>query len=94
MSFSKKEIKHLADLSALTFSDEEIASFADEFEVITQFVSQIQNAETNTTIKYEKTKTIEQLRDDVAKPGFSNEEVLLNAPEKAKGAFRVPIVVE
>lgn len=94
MNFSKKEIQHLADLSALKFSEKEIEEFVEEFNNITAFVSQIQNANIDVTIKYDKTKTIEQLREDVAKPGFSNEEVLLNAPEKAKGAFRVPLMME
>jgi aspartyl-tRNA(Asn)/glutamyl-tRNA(Gln) amidotransferase subunit C len=32
-------------------------------------------------------------REDIAKPGFSNEEALANAPEREDGYFKVPKIV-
>ncbi len=94
MAFTDKEIRHLAKLSALDFKDEEIKSFGEEFENITKFVSQIQNAKIPAGIVYDKVIPLAELREDVPKKSFSNDEVLLNAPSKARGAFSVPLMME
>lgn len=94
MGFTSKDIQHLADLSALEFTKEEIERFAKEFEQINAFVCQIQKTDVSAELVYDKIIPLEDLRDDIAKPSLSNDVVLLNAPEKAKGAFAVPLMME
>lgn len=94
MAFSEKEIRHLANLSALNFKDEEIEAFRSEFENITKFVSQIQATSIPAEIVYDKVIPLSELREDKPQKSFTNEEVLLNAPAKAKGAFAVPLMME
>ena len=94
MGFTSKDIQHLADLSALEFTEKEIERFAKEFEQINDFVCQIQKADISAELVYDKIIPLEDLREDIAKPSLPNDVVLLNAPKKAKGAFAVPLMME
>ena len=93
MRITDKEIQHLADLSALQISQEEMKEFGEKFEGIKGFIDQIQNATVDATFEFDKKIKLENLREDKAKPSLDNEAVLKNAPDKKSGAFRVPKVV-
>lgn len=93
MEISKEEIKHLADLSALEFSDEEIENFQKEFNQILEFVNKINSAKVDGDIEY-NVHDFSELREDIAKNGLSQDEVLLNAPQAKLGSFSVPLMME
>ena len=93
MEISKENIVHLANHSALEFTDEEIDNFQKEFNQILTFVNQIENAHVDGDIEY-NTHDFADLREDEAKEGLSQEEVLLNAPNKKLGSFAVPLMME
>lgn len=94
MKFTENDIRHLQNLSALEFSDEEIKSFALEFSALAEFVSQIQKADLPAKFEYDKIQNLEDLREDTIKPSLANEEVLKNAPKKARGCFSVPLMMD
>lgn len=94
MKFTEKDIKHLQNLSALEFSEEETKSFIHEFSALAEFVSQIQKADLPAKFEYNKVQNLEDLREDIAKPSLTNEEVLQNAPKKARGCFSVPLMMD
>jgi aspartyl-tRNA(Asn)/glutamyl-tRNA(Gln) amidotransferase subunit C len=88
------DIKHLADLSALKFSDEELESFLPEFNNILDMINQIENFEVNGEYVFDNIVDITELREDEVKPSMSQEKALINAPKQRKGCFNVPKVVE
>lgn len=93
MEISKEEIKHLANLSALEFNDEEIDNFQKEFNQILDFVNKINNAKVDGDIEY-NVHDFSELREDKVKPSLSQEEVLANAPQAKLGSFVVPLMME
>ena len=93
MQISKEEIKHLANLSALEFNDEEIENFQKEFNQILEFVNQINQADVQGDIQY-TVHDFSDLREDEAKTGLTQEEVLANAPKAKLGSFSVQLMME
>lgn len=93
MEITSKEIRHLANLSALNFTDEEIEKFKGEFQDILNLINQIDEANIEEELEY-KVKSFEELRDDEVKNGLTQEKVLENAPSKRLGSFSVPLMME
>lgn len=93
MEISKENINHLANLSALEFTDEEIENFQKEFNQILTFVNQIENAKVDCDIEY-NIHDFNELREDEVKNGLTQDEVLLDAPNKKLGSFAVPLMME
>lgn len=91
---SIEEIKHLEDLSKLEFTDEERAAFQKDFDSIVEFASQIQNAKTDDGVSFIKSIKMEDLREDVSRDGLTQDEVITNAPNKKKGCFVVPRIMD
>lgn len=88
------EIKHLAVLSALEFSDAEIDTFKTEFNDILKFVNQISTAKIDKVNTFAREISVSELREDEPKESFGQEVLLKNAPKQRKGYFNVPKVVE
>jgi aspartyl-tRNA(Asn)/glutamyl-tRNA(Gln) amidotransferase subunit C len=88
------EIKKLASLSALEFSDEELEKFKTEFESILELVDIIQNCDTSDVKQIFKSHKFEELREDVVQPSLPQDVALLNSPKTRKGAFAVLQVLE
>ena len=93
MKVTTEQLHHVASLARLKFTDEElknlnleaIIEFADklseidtEKEAITNYISDIHNV----------------FREDEVKPSFDRDDILKNAPAKARGCVLVPKVVE
>ena len=89
----KKEIKHLAELSKLEFTDEELEAFGFEFEKLIELADTIKNAEINGEKKLNIIE-MNDLREDNPKDSFSSEILLENAPDQKKGYFAVSRIVE
>ena len=88
-----KEIKHLAELSKLEFTDEELQSFSREFEKLIELADTIKNADVNGERKL-NIIDMNELREDNPKESYSSEIILENAPDKKKSYFVVPRIVE
>lgn len=97
MSITEKEIKTLARLSRLEFSDEEIQKFAPEFEEIIDFANKIneQVAGDTDTIREVVARTVkwEDLREDEVKESLPNEKITSNV-QAENGYFPVRRVVK
>lgn len=91
---SEKQIEHLADLSALELSANEKKKMKNELQNILEFASKVKNLEVQAELSEDRFVTLEDLRQDVAKPGLSNEEALSNAPKKDNGCYVVSKVVD
>lgn len=97
MSITEKEIKTLARLSRLEFSDEKIEKFAPEFEEIIDFANKIneQVAGDTGTIREVVARTVkwEDLREDEVKESLPNEKITSNV-QAENGYFPVRRVVK
>lgn len=91
---SIEEVKRLASLSALEFSEEELASFTEEFSTILALVEKVKNSDIGSTKIKPVSHDLSELREDNVKPSFTQEEVLLNSPKTKKGSFCVPKMLE
>lgn len=90
MSLTKEEIKHIADLAKLSFSDNELEKFAGEFNSILDYVSQIKTCDT-TGIEFEhnlNTFKGSVLQEDIQKDSLEEDQVLKNATDgRVKGGY-------
>lgn len=92
---SKDQIKHVAKLSKLSFSDEELADFTDEFSRIIDMVEQLQAVDTEgVKPTYHGNQLINVLREDKAIKRNKTEELLKNAPLAEGGFIQVPAILE
>ncbi len=88
------EVKRLAGLSALEFTEEELEAFVPEFERIVELVDEVKNCDIgNSELKYTTHKLCE-CREDEAKESLPQEEILLNSPKTKKGSFCVPKMLD
>ena len=89
-----EEVKRLAGLSALEFSEEELENFISEFENIIALVDEVKNCDVGSQeLKY-TTHKLSECRPDVAKESLPQEEILLNSPKTKKGSFCVPKMLD
>ena len=88
-----KQIEHLAELSKLEFSKEELEEFSKEFESLVNFADTIKNAEVEGKTNY-NIIDMSSLREDEVKPSVPAEELLQNAPVQQKDCFVVPRIME
>ena len=97
MSVTKQQIKTLARLSVLEFTEEEIEKFAPEFDEIIEFANRIngQVAGDTDTIREVVSRTVkwEDLREDEVKESLPNEKVTSNV-QAENGYFPVRRVVK
>lgn len=97
MSISQKEIKTLARLSRLEFSEEEEEKFIPDFEEIIAFADRINLSVTGDTssIREVAARTIacEELREDEVEESLPNEKITSNV-EAQDGYFPVRRVVK
>lgn len=89
-----KDVEHLADLSALQFSEEEKKEFVNDLNNILKMVNQIQAADDGGKFVYNRSHKLSELREDKVKDSMSQEKILKNSPKQRNGYFNVPLVVE
>ena len=94
MSITIEDVKKLAKLSRLEFTDEEALKFVDELTATLAQVDAINKVDVSQVDLFEKTVNADtELRTDVVKPSLPVEQIVANAPDKKDGAFLVPITV-
>ena len=92
---SKEDVKHIASLAKLKFSEEEIDGFTDKFDEVLDYVAKLNEVDTdNIEPTYQVYDYIQRLREDTAKEGLSREEILQNSIENQYGYFKLLKIVE
>lgn len=88
------DLRRIADLSRLSFSDDELAAFALQFDSIVDYVSAI-NALDRTGVEPQThvNETTNVFRDDVVGATVSTKDALANAPRKNDAFIKVPRVL-
>jgi aspartyl-tRNA(Asn)/glutamyl-tRNA(Gln) amidotransferase subunit C len=94
-SITRDEVAHLARLARLALSEDELAHYADQLDVILDAVATVSQAPTDgvppTTHAVPVTNV---LRDDVNRPSLTADEALSGAPASDEGRFRVPRILD
>lgn len=91
---SIEEIKKIAELSMLEFSNEELEKFVPEFKSAQEKIERVQSADVKGVTYQIPVKEYEELREDEVKPSSKREDTLKNAPKKDSISFILPKVVE
>lgn len=95
MKITSKEVKHIARLSRLYLSDNEIETFSEQLNTIIEYVEQLNSLDTTGV---EPTSHVIPLnnvmRDDIPATSLSIEDALKNAPDSTEKFYRVPKIIE
>ncbi len=99
MSLTRQEVAHLARLSRLALSDEELDHLGPQLDVILTSVARVAEAGTPEEMAEvpptsHAVPMTNGFRPDVMRPCLSRDEVLAAAPEAEDGRFRVPRIFE
>ena len=88
---SKEDVKHVAKLAELDFSDSEIEKITPQLDKILGHVANISKVDTAAILPTSHTLEIKNVfREDTVRQSLSKEDALLNAPEEMDGGFKVP----
>jgi len=91
MSISLEQIKHLAHLSRLEFSEEKLKEMQGDMGKILEFVAQIDALDLEGVEPLtQMSESTDVMREDEAKGMLPKEEALKNAPDANSDYFRVP----
>ena len=91
MSISLEQIKHLAHLSRLELSEEELKEMQGDMGKILDFVAQIDALDLSGIEQLtQMSDSVNVMREDQTKGMIQKEEALRNAPDANSDYFRVP----
>ena len=88
---NREEVKHIADLSMLNLSDEEITMYTTNMQDIVEFANQINELDTEGIEESAfALDTYNVFRKDEVRESFDREELLKNAPSSNGEAYSLP----
>lgn len=91
---TKKDVLHVAKLSKLEFTEDEIDSFVADMDSIVAYVNTLSQIDTSGLEEKLNVVSLDELRSDEVGESLSQSDAILNAPKKRNGGFSVPQVVE
>lgn len=86
------DVKHIAKLAMLHFSEEEQETFSREFSALVHMVEHLPELESSATLL--EPDNLMELREDTETPSYPREVLLQNVPQQAAGCIAVPRTVE
>jgi aspartyl-tRNA(Asn)/glutamyl-tRNA(Gln) amidotransferase subunit C len=93
-TISRADVAHLASLSRLALSDEELDRFAGQLDVIITSVARVSEIVTDDIPPSSHALPLTNImRDDELRPGLTQDEALSGAPAAELGRFRVPRIL-
>jgi aspartyl-tRNA(Asn)/glutamyl-tRNA(Gln) amidotransferase subunit C len=94
-TIDRADVAHLARLARLALSDEELDRFAGQLEVIITSVARVAEVAADDIPPTSHSVPLTNvMRDDVVRPGLTQEEALAGAPAAEQGRFRVPRILD
>jgi aspartyl-tRNA(Asn)/glutamyl-tRNA(Gln) amidotransferase subunit C len=94
-AISREEVAHLARLSRLAVTEQELDVFAGQLDVILQAVARVgEVAAADIPPTSHSVPLTNVLREDVVVACLSREEALAGAPDAEDGRFRVPRILD
>ena len=93
--FTREQVRKVAVLSRLEFSDAEADAFADQLSRILTYVEKLNVLDTTDVEPTSHSLAlINVLRPDQTRPSLTPAEALANAPETEAQCFRVPPIIQ
>lgn len=94
MSVTIKDVKHVAALARLSFSEEETRKLTGELNTILEYMEKLNEVDTSNVEPLSHVITYGNVfREDVRVPGLTQEAALGNAPSRTEKFFKVPKVI-
>ncbi|MGK5678876.1 Asp-tRNA(Asn)/Glu-tRNA(Gln) amidotransferase subunit GatC [Actinoplanes sp. URMC 104] len=94
-AISREEVAHLARLSRLAVTEEELDRFAGQLDVILQSVARVGEVAAEDIPPTSHSVPLTNVyRDDVPRPSLTQDEALSGAPDAFEGRFRVPRILD
>lgn len=95
MKITTDEVLNVAKLARLNFTAEEVQGFTENMEQILTYVEKLDELDVTGV---EPTAHVHDIfnafREDVVRPGLSNDQALANAPSQEGGCFKVAKIIE
>jgi aspartyl-tRNA(Asn)/glutamyl-tRNA(Gln) amidotransferase subunit C len=93
-NISRDEVAHLARLARLAVTEEELDKFAGQLDVILESVARVgEVAAADIPPTSHAVRLTNVFRDDLPRPGLTQEQALAGAPAVEQGRFRVPRIL-
>lgn len=94
MKITAEEVKKVTLLSRLSFTDKEIEELEDSMSGILTYMEELNQYDTeNVAPMAHAVEQFNVMREDKPHTSFTNEQALMNAPEKEDGYFKVPRII-
>lgn len=95
MAISVEEVRYIARLARLEFSEEEERMLAEQMREILDYVAKLNELDTRDVPPMSHVLDLYNVfREDVVEQRISHEDALRNAPDADSDYFRVPKVIE
>ena len=95
MPLSREQVRHVAQLARIALEPGDEEFYADQLSGILGAIDRLQEVDTDDIPPTAQVVEVTNpLREDVPRPGLTQEEVLANAPAAMNGMFRVPSIQE
>jgi aspartyl-tRNA(Asn)/glutamyl-tRNA(Gln) amidotransferase subunit C len=95
MALTRQEVQHVALLARLALTPQELDRMTEELSQVLEHVAVLNQADTERVAPtYHINPPADPWRPDVLKPGLTQREALMNAPEARDGQVRVPRILE
>ena len=95
MKLTREEVEHLALLSRLGLSEEEMERFREQLSTILENFEILQQVDTSDVSPTAHSIALQNvMREDEVMPSLPADEVLSNAPKQEEGCFKVRAVLE
>ena len=93
MAITEEQVKHVAKLSKLSFSEEELADFTNQLDKIIDMVELLEEVDT-TGVPFTSNvnESINVMREDVATPGMDRKELWITGRQEPNGKIIRQIV--
>lgn len=95
MKISEAEVRHVANLSKLRFSDEETTAFATTLSKIVDMVELLNEVDTDgVPFTSNVANNKNRMREDEAVVGWNRDELFKNVPEEEDYLIKVPAIID
>jgi aspartyl-tRNA(Asn)/glutamyl-tRNA(Gln) amidotransferase subunit C len=95
MPLSDDEVRHIAMLARIGLEPGDVEFYAEQLSGILAHIDRLEELDTDAIPPTAQVVEVANtLREDVPRPGLSQEDALANAPAAVDGFFRVPSIQE
>jgi aspartyl-tRNA(Asn)/glutamyl-tRNA(Gln) amidotransferase subunit C len=95
MKISKDEVVYAADIARIYLTEKEIIELSEELSTILTYIQKLEELDTDNVAPIAHLAPVTNiLREDCVLESLDIEDVFNNAPDKEKGFFKVPRIIE